>query len=761
VVSSLLSDGPSLQSRRVDIAGYSGSNSAGKVRITNPQNSYSGGTVIQPDTYLYTQPGGVASITALSFDSRPQPGQTPLGTGDITVYGQLIFEGPAGSVGDLPNNIIFKPGSSLIFNNVVGNGPFTLYDNVDRWTDTRPIALDSSNIQLNTKGNPNELVGPLSFDGGSKIAVSYNTGSGFVSGTIRAASFARVGRGTLDFDLFEANSAGVTDASGIIDANGIVFPYITARTRYAGSGQFLKVVNGLFQRVDPVNFDPASENEIAWVNSRISQDETAWGIVGSSFTTIDPGKTLTIKGGGIIGVGISGGTIAFDNHGTPVEAVVYGGADIGSDLVGSAGLTKFGSSWLYLRGDNSRLTGPITINDGTLELQSAKALPNQPVLIGPNATLDLGGRDLTLDSVSGSGRIINGGNYATFTFNVNQDAEFAGTLATSPAWGLSVNKTGPGTLTLSGQIDYNGTTHLVEGALSIAATQRWYVTSVTSGTSYPHVGPFVTEAGTNLLINSNFVLDTLNGAGNTTVGENASLTALYIRQNKLSLKAGAKVDLTRGNGGYDITNRLAALELAGTTDNWLATFDLDVNTLIVDGGDLATITNQIKSGLRGSPGLIASTAPPNSRLAAILNDDGFGHPLYTNFRQFPGLDGDEVIVRAVLIGDLNLDGWVRIGDFIDLASHFNQPGTWRDGDLDYDGMVGISDFITLASNFGSSMSGSAEPLSEEDFKLLLAFAQTHGAASVPEPAILLLLPSLALLARRRTSGFHLFRLPHP
>jgi hypothetical protein len=101
---------------------------------------------------------------------------------------------------------------------------------------------------------------------------------------------------------------------------------------------------------------------------------------------------------------------------------------------------------------------------------------------------------------------------------------------------------------------------------------------------------------------------------------------------------------------------------------------------------------------------------------------------------------------------LNLDGWVLIGDFIDLATHFNQPGTWRDGDLDYDGIVGISDFIALASNFGGSMAGSAEPLSPEDSTLPLAFAEAHGAASVPEPVILLLFPTLALLARRRIFG---------
>src|SRR5213075_178585 len=46
-----------------------------------------------------------------------------------------------------------------------------------------------------------------------------------------------------------------------------------------------------------------------------------------------------------------------------------------------------------------------------------------------------------------------------------------------------------------------------------------------------------------------------------------------------------------------------------------------------------------------------------------------------------------VFIRTTRLGDVNLDGQTTIADFIDLASHFNQPGTWQEGDVNYDGQV--------------------------------------------------------------------------
>jgi len=107
-----------------------------------------------------------------------------------------------------------------------------------------------------------------------------------------------------------------------------------------------------------------------------------------------------------------------------------------------------------------------------------------------------------------------------------------------------------------------------------------------------------------------------------------------------------------------------------------------------------------------------------------------------------------ILIRLTRIGDLNLDGQVTISDFIDLASHFNGPGTWQEGDLNYDGQITISDFIDLASNFGSTYSGQTIPISDSDFALLTNFAAAHGVTLVPEPSVFILLLPLIVLMRR-------------
>ena len=122
--------------------------------------------------------------------------------------------------------------------------------------------------------------------------------------------------------------------------------------------------------------------------------------------------------------------------------------------------------------------------------------------------------------------------------------------------------------------------------------------------------------------------------------------------------------------------------------------------VILDSPGVITITNLIKSN-----NILSSGDISNRRLAAISN----AGPLYTTFGGESGLTGNEVLVLYTLIGDLNLDKTVSISDFIDLASHFNGSGTWREGDINYDGLITISDFIDLASNFNSSFAGATTP----------------------------------------------------
>jgi hypothetical protein len=225
--------------------------------------------------------------------------------------------------------------------------------------------------------------------------------------------------------------------------------------------------------------------------------------------------------------------------------------------------------------------------------------------------------------------------------------------------------------------------------------------------------------------------------GSTVVEAAASLSATLIREDSLTVNGQVTINTSGG------TSHLNHLAISGDTDNWDGVLDLKNNSLVLEAGNLALITNQIKSGLYQGTGITSSALGNPFRLGSMSN----AGTIYSTFQGISGLDGDEVLIRYTRIGDLNLDGTVTISDFIDLASNFNHIGgsTWQMGDVNYDGSVTISDFIDLASNFNQSVSGAALPISDEDRAMLDSFA----AANVPEPAATAVVMLTAMLTNRR------------
>ncbi|HEV8604442.1 MAG TPA: peptidoglycan DD-metalloendopeptidase family protein [Tepidisphaeraceae bacterium] len=186
-----------------------------------------------------------------------------------------------------------------------------------------------------------------------------------------------------------------------------------------------------------------------------------------------------------------------------------------------------------------------------------------------------------------------------------------------------------------------------------------------------------------------------------------TLTALQCANN-------ARATLSAGGGKVLRTN---SLSLAPT-----ATLDLADNAMIVQATALtrnavaANVRNWIKSArntnlaLWTGPGLTSSLAAllPGSRAVGYMMNGAGG----SNYATFEGqaVDLNSILVRYTVLGDLNLDKTVSISDFIDLSTHINSPGGWREGDVNYDDQVSISDFIDLTANFGQSLSGDAVPI---------------------------------------------------
>ena len=179
---------------------------------------------------------------------------------------------------------------------------------------------------------------------------------------------------------------------------------------------------------------------------------------------LNAGGTLQIGTGGA-GSGISVG--ALTNNGT----LAFNQSDnyTYSDAIsGSGAVTKTGTGTLTLNGNNS-FTGGVTISGGTLAMGSSTALGSGGSLAVNGGTLDLRGRDLTVNALSGSssGTIQSGvAGFVTLTATAATNSTFAGSIINGSGT-VGFTKSGNGTLTLSGSNSYTRGTTISGGTLQI------------------------------------------------------------------------------------------------------------------------------------------------------------------------------------------------------------------------------------------------------------------------------------------------------
>lgn len=162
--------------------------------------------------------------------------------------------------------------------------------------------------------------------------------------------------------------------------------------------------------------------------------------------------------------------------------------------------------------------------------------------------------------------------------------------------------------------------------------------------------------------------------------------------------------LARAAAGEQATLVLGALTLdAG------ARMDLADNDMIVRGGDLANISDAIRSARTAAGdwsgiGITSSTAANDpghettlaAALAGALNLTALGDE---------PLGGADVVVRYTLAGDATLDRSVDFNDLVRLAQNYNSGGgkTCTDGDFTGDGIVDFNDLVLLAQHYNDTL----------------------------------------------------------
>ena len=167
--------------------------------------------------------------------------------------------------------------------------------------------------------------------------------------------------------------------------------------------------------------------------------------IGSGTNTIGNKGTLLLSGNGTYTndwtLSGAGSAIATDNNNT-----------LSGVLSGNGGLTKTGTGTLTLTGNNT-YAGGTAINDGTLKGNIASGTD---LSIAAGAIYDGDNKARSVDGLNGGGKLLN-----TSGLTV-QSGDFAGIIDNS---NTSLTKTGAGTLTLTGNNAYTGSTTISEGTL--------------------------------------------------------------------------------------------------------------------------------------------------------------------------------------------------------------------------------------------------------------------------------------------------------
>lgn len=382
----------------------------GNAVIIRNSNNFTGGTQVAAGGILISETGGSPI------------GETPIGTGDIQVYGEFRISGQLGSnwkadTSAPTNNINLRPGGLLRIIDTTGN---LVAGGQGRWGDSDGVDLNGGTFRYDGAANWNSLesIGAVDVRKGGALQVFRATTAS--SAELNVASLNRVAGGTLaishNVNFLGTNlttplsyerltvTAGVTltgnttNGTGVING-GIAPVWMVDATENTYLGYDPTGTGTGFQ---PLISGAPGAGQVAY-NKIISGALTVGGMVAGDVVDITTGAktlvddptmyalrfnqnispngandTITLTSGGFINTGTPtinptvGGvvpamTINFGTGGAG-EAIIYNGGNMimQAQMVAAQGLTKFGGSTLTVTSINPGIGGPVTINAGTV-----------------------------------------------------------------------------------------------------------------------------------------------------------------------------------------------------------------------------------------------------------------------------------------------------------------------------------------------------------------------------------------------------------
>ncbi|EDW4505844.1 AIDA autotransporter-like protein ShdA, partial [Salmonella enterica subsp. enterica] len=553
--------------------------------ILNAENTYTGGTTISGGTLVATNvdalgSGAVTDDATLELNTGGTFDNAISGSGQVVKSGDDVLT--LSGANSYSGGTLISDGT-LVASNVeaLGTGDVT----------------DNATLELNTGGTFDNAIsgsGQVVKSGDETLTLSgtnsYTDGTLISGGTLVASNVEALGTGDVtDNAVLELNTGGDFDnaisGSGQVVKSGDETLTLSGANSYTG-GTLISSGTLVANDVNALGTGDVTDNATLMLNT--GGDFTN-NIGGTGRVEKSGDDTLTLSGSNSYtgGTLISSGTLVATN----VDALGTGdvtddatlelntGGDFDNAISGSGQVVKSGDDVLTLSGVNS-YSGGTLISDGTLVASNVEALGTGDVT--DNATLELNTGGTFDNAISGSGQVeksgdgtltlsgsntytggtlISGGTLVAsnvealgtgdVTDNATLELNTGGDFTNNIGGTGRVEKSGDGTLTLSGSNTYTGGTLISDGTL------------VASNVEALGSGDIDNYASLQLNASGQFVTANLTTHDNaiTAIGAGSALRANTLTQEANSTLA---VHLTDSNSGAIVTADRA--NLGGTLD---------------------------------------------------------------------------------------------------------------------------------------------------------------------------------------------------
>ena len=512
-----------------------------------------------------------------------------LGTGVNTINATNIFVGGDPTTGGIANPrsrgvlqylAANTTGSLVIRGKAGGSTPVTLFnlglqqngsgthlrDNV--------VNLNGHNVDmlLNTfqvggiiggtsTANTGEVRGTFSFNQGtvvaSTLAVGNRIGTTAAQNNFGAAvGVVNIGGGTLTVTGSGANALRIGVNTQTSSAASTAVTYTTTGTVNVSGGALTLSNGGITLATSTGSYASGAGSFVTSGTLNITGGTVTVGgdIVSGAATSPGTATSSLILNGASAVLNLNGNRIGGTTAGSAIDVLTLQEGTLRNvlEINNGAGLTKNTTGTLTLAGTNS-YTGGTTVSNGTLLMGAANTLPSTgAVTVDAPGILNLNDFGQTIASLAGSGSVAFGSGPHVLTIGgTNSSSTFSGVLS-----GVgNLTKVGTGTLTLSGNNTYDGTTTVNGGTLLVNGQAA---PNSGTGLSSIVVNNGGTIGGTGRTNAVTFQVNT----GGTIRGGDAAGTGTLTVNGLLSLGNGAIVGV-RVN---DATPTTAALGTGGSTE---------------------------------------------------------------------------------------------------------------------------------------------------------------------------------------------------